>query len=96
LIGYYDGGIERKGPEGDGDKVMKAASVKFLFLVVAVILFGIAIDFGNRQAFMEVHAASGGAVAVTSNLTAGIASAGFALAGSIALVAAALVRKELA
>lgn len=64
-----------------------------LFTAIAVVLFGVAIYFGNQQPFVQT--ATG---AATSNLLAGLAAFGFALAGGLSLIAAAIVRdrRELA
>jgi hypothetical protein len=78
------------------------AGVRNMFLVTAVVLFVIAVYFGNQNPFQQV---SGGTtsvgngqvaanVAVASNHVAGLASFGFALAGGLALISAAIVKKE--
>ena len=63
-----------------------------LFTAIAVGPFGVAIYFGNQQPFVQT--ATG---AATSDLLAGLAAFGFALAGG-SLIAAAIVRdrRELA
>lgn len=75
-------------------------TMRFLFTVISVVLFGIAIYFGNQQPMFQVTGPSAiignqsmeAHVAVTPNLLAGLAALGFALAGGLSLIAAAIVK----
>ncbi len=72
-----------------------ARVLRVILLFAAVALFGIALYFGNQDPF---RTASPSVVsdrtpyAIAPNITAGLASLGFALGGAFALLAAALVR----
>jgi hypothetical protein len=72
-----------------------------LFLAIALGLFVVAAYFGNQVPFERVQGPAmmnnqqsvEAHVAVASNAVAGSASLGFALAGGLALIAAAIVRE---
>jgi hypothetical protein len=84
--------IERVGGSVMPQVNMNTQSMRILLLIAAVVLFLVAYDFGTRQPFDEKS--TSGAVAIASNTVAAAASLGFSLAGGLALLAAALVRKN--
>jgi hypothetical protein len=66
--------------------------MRFLFCGIALVLFIVAGCFANQQPFCQVLGATG--VAATPNMVAGLAAFGFALAGGLSLLAAALVKEK--
>lgn len=69
------------------------------FVAIAVVLFVIAVYFGNQTPFHQVTGGGGGThfetqVAIASNWVAAGASFGFSLAGGLALIAAALAKES--
>ena len=65
-----------------------------LFLVAAVILFAIAYSFGGSRPYEQVTGPPGSVaanVAMASNNVAGLASFGFAVAGGLSLLSAAIL-----
>jgi len=75
---------------------MNSQVTKKVLFGFAVVLFAIAVYFGNLTAFDRVTLVSGAScsTAIASNTMAGLTSFGFSLAGGLALMAAALVRKD--
>ncbi len=73
---------------------------KIVFFVTAILLFIVAVYFGNEKPFQEISGSTtsvgngqvASQVAIASNYVAGLASLGFALAGGLALIAAAIVK----
>lgn len=79
------------------DKPMRS-----LYLVAAIVLLGIALAFGCQRGYHQVRSGMkmsptqsvGGNVAVAPNNKAGLASLGFAIAGGLSLVSAAIVGRN--
>ena len=77
---------------------MKDESMRSLYLVAALVLFGIALAFGCQRGYHQVQSGMmmnptqsvGGNVAVAPNNIAGLASLGVAIAGGLSLVSAAI------
>ena len=77
-------------------------SLRAVFLVASVILFGIAIHFGCEQPFGQTsggYALNGNGsvaanVAMVPNYVAGPAAFGFAIAGGLSILAAAMVNQK--
>jgi hypothetical protein len=63
--------------------------MRILFIAIAVVLFGVAIYFGNQQPSFASSTGAG----VTPNMVAGLAAFGFALAGGLSLIAAAIAKE---
>ncbi len=63
--------------------------MRVLFIAIAVVLFGVAIYFGNQQPSFP----SSTGAAVTPNMVAGLTAFGFALAGGLSLIAAAIAKE---
>ena len=63
-----------------------------VFLAAAAILFAIAFYFGNEPSWEKVNGSTGFAIAY--NCVACFSSFGFALAGGLALLSAAIVTKK--
>jgi hypothetical protein len=61
--------------------------MRLLLIGIAVVLFGVAIYFGNQQPF------GGNSPNMTPNWVAALSSFGFALAGGLSLIAAALAKE---
>ena len=70
-----------------------------ILLIAAVVLFAIARDFGDASPFETAHPSEYDKMtsfAIAPNVTAGLASAGFALAGGLSLLGSAFVRADAA
>ncbi len=73
-----------------------------LYLVAALVLFAIALAFGCQRGYHQVQSGMmmnptqsvGGNVAVAPNNIAGLASLGFAIAGGLSLVSAAIAGRD--
>jgi hypothetical protein len=71
-----------------------------VFVVIAIVLFIIAAYFGNQVPFQQISGSTtsvgngqmASQVAIASNYVAGLASLGFALAGGLTLIAAAILK----
>jgi hypothetical protein len=68
-----------------------ADAMRFIFLLLALTLFVVALAFGYGQQPWQWNSAS---TVVAPNVLAGLASLGFAVAGGLSLLAAALVRPD--
>ena len=73
---------------------------RFIFLIAAVTLFATSTTFANQEAFRTAGPSSWPSnqpppmISIAPNTVAGLASLGFAVAGGLALVAAALVKEN--
>lgn len=65
--------------------------MRLLFIIFAVVLFVVAFNFGKVQPpFFQATGIN--SVAITANMVAALAALGFALAGGLSLIAAAIVK----
>lgn len=78
--------------------MLNLQSLRMLFLIASVVLFGIAYSFGTAAPYQQVVGqiglgdnAAAQNVAIAANGVAGLASFGFAIAGGLSLLAAAIV-----
>ena len=66
----------------------ESQKMRLLLIAIAVVLFGVAIYFGNQQPYSSNNSS----IAMTPNWVAAMSAFGFALAGGLSLIAAAIVR----
>jgi len=81
---------------------MFVRKMRIIFIIASIVLFLIAFNFGEKNPFQEAHGATSsngsgsvaGNVAIASNQVAGLASFGFAIAGGLSLLAAAIIKSD--
>jgi hypothetical protein len=68
--------------------------LRIVLICLALGLFGMAYYFGSQPAYQQTSRTGQTSANIAPNVTAGLASLGFCVAGSAALLAAALVRPD--